>query len=232
MFLPYDYESYTFEQIKESLFLGKIKINKVDIKGETLLCYCSKMGYETLVKIILENPEVDVNLGNDCNTTPLINACMNEHLNIIKLLLDMPKIDINLSDEFGMTPLASATITGNKEIIDILKKKGAHVDHTPITASKLGLVDELKKSIRVSGCDVNMRDEFDRTALHWATNNGHLEAVKILLDNGAKLFIKDEDDNQPLDLARDENIKCLLIEKIYNIKKSKNIREKIPLPHN
>lgn len=37
---------------------------------------------------------------------------------------------------------------------------------------------------------VNRRNEQGNTALHWAAYNGHLEAVKVLLDAGADMWIK------------------------------------------
>ena len=49
--------------------------------------------------------------------------------------------------------------------------------------------------------DPNSRDVDDQTALHLAAMNGHLEAVRLLLDHGADLEVRDEDGRTPLDLA-------------------------------
>mmetsp|Transcript_20032 Transcript_20032/g.49828 ORF Transcript_20032/g.49828 Transcript_20032/m.49828 type:complete len:171 (-) Transcript_20032:1901-2413(-) len=46
-------------------------------------------------------------------------------------------------------------------------------------------------SLVARGADVNARDKGNWTALHLATRNGHLEAMRILLDEGAELAVQD-----------------------------------------
>ena len=40
---------------------------------------------------------------------------------------------------------------------------------------------EVVKCLVEKGAEVNMKDNYDETALHYATDNGHLEVVKYLL---------------------------------------------------
>ncbi|KDN51501.1 hypothetical protein RSAG8_00046, partial [Rhizoctonia solani AG-8 WAC10335] len=48
---------------------------------------------------------------------------------------------------------------------------------------------------------VNSRDEFEYTPLHLATDRGHLEAVRLLLDKGADALLKDQDGDTSLEIA-------------------------------
>ncbi|GAA5879014.1 hypothetical protein JCM3774_004468 [Rhodotorula dairenensis] len=52
------------------------------------------------------------------------------------------------------------------------------------------------------GTDLDARDSYGYTALHLATDRGHVEAVKALLAAGADKSIPDEDGNSALDLAQ------------------------------
>lgn len=47
----------------------------------------------------------------------------------------------------------------------------------------------------------NMADVCDQTALHYAAAHGFLQAVKLLLHNGASASVKDEHNRSPLHLA-------------------------------
>lgn len=44
-------------------------------------------------------------------------------------------------------------------------------------------------------------NEFGNTGLHWAALGGHLETVKLLMDNGASPAIANDKNYVPLDLA-------------------------------
>ncbi|CUA72433.1 hypothetical protein RSOLAG22IIIB_01102 [Rhizoctonia solani] len=48
---------------------------------------------------------------------------------------------------------------------------------------------------------VNSRDEFEYTPLHLATDRGHLEVVRLLLDRGADASLKDQDGDTSLEIA-------------------------------
>ncbi|GEM_PF-5317518 len=89
-------------------------------------------------------------------------------------------------------------------------------------AVKNGDTEKLKSLLKEK-VNVNRIGEDGYTALHHAVDEEDLEAIRILLDNGADLFLKDDDDWTPWDLssyAKNKEILNLLTSE--HSKRSKN----------
>ena len=56
-------------------------------------------------------------------------------------------------------------------------------------AAETGNIAELQSQI--SNFDINAKGSYDRTALYYAVQNGHLDAVKLLLTHNADVSIPD-----------------------------------------
>lgn len=86
---------------------------------------------------------------------------------------------------------------------------------TIYSAAVLGEVDLLTKHIsRLVGQSLDIPDESGMTALHWASLYGHVDAVQVLLDNGADLDRLNDGLNSALMIACScghENVALLLI---------------------
>ncbi|PQE15343.1 Ankyrin repeat domain-containing 52 protein [Rutstroemia sp. NJR-2017a WRK4] len=98
-------------------------------------------------------------------------------------------------------------------------------------ASRLGIYDTVLNIIQKSNQDINHVDKLQRTALQSASNNGHLEVVKLLLENGADLSAADNDGETPLNAASDSGhleVVKLLLEKGTDLSVS-DINEWTPL---
>ncbi|XP_070541535.1 ankyrin repeat and SOCS box protein 7-like [Ptychodera flava] len=96
--------------------------------------------------------------------------------------------------------LVEETKKGNAEAVKSLLQKGAMVDATSYTkalfyasenymsplmhAANLGYEDVVKVLLE-KGANPNLRDRFDVTAAHWASEKGHAKCLKLLLDSGA-----------------------------------------------
>jgi uncharacterized protein len=51
--------------------------------------------------------------------------------------------------------------------------------------------------------EVNAQDDYENTSLTRAAESGHLEVVRLLLENGANPNLRDEFDKTPLELAEE-----------------------------
>ena len=77
-------------------------------------------------------------------------------------------------------------------------------------AGQLGQIS-LLEAMLVDGLDVNEPDALGRTLLHWAVENAHLEAVTLLLKNGADQNLRDRDGRTARDIAQSANDSSLLV---------------------
>ncbi|KAI8906913.1 ankyrin repeat protein, partial [Gorgonomyces haynaldii] len=64
-----------------------------------------------------------------------------------------------------------------------------------------GNLRQIRDMIR-SGVDINQKDTFGMTALHYAAEEGHLEIVRLLLQKGALASVSNHGET-PLQLAQD-----------------------------
>ena len=73
----------------------------------------------------------------------------------------------------------------------------------------------------INGVDVNEKNIKGDTPLHCASYYGNLESILLLLNRGANIYLKNNDNKSSLDILYEndnENIKNLI--KNYNVKKS------------
>ena len=93
-------------------------------------------------------------------------------------------------------------------------------------AAKHGHIDDVK-AFTMYNTDVNLHvsDEFDKTPLHVAAENGHNEVVKHLVKKGADVNAKDEDNWTPIHYAvmnGHNEVVQLLIEKEADVNAKDN----------
>ncbi len=123
-------------------------------------------------------------------------------------------------DRWGATPLSDASLLGLTEIEKYLKTKGGKPGKTVIyhEVNQTTSLDEFRliyaayygdlfmlKILFNIGVGINGQDYDARSALHLASSEGKLEAVKFLVENGANINIKDSRGSIPLDDAIREN---------------------------
>lgn len=125
---------------------------------------------------------------------------------VFLVLLAGCKTDIYSADEHGNTQLHQAVVQDNIYRVQLLLKRGAHVNiqndqgKTPLHFAFKGDV-EIVDALLFKKAQVNIRDTKGNTPLHIAAIEGNFEAIQMLLEAGAKKRLHNNDGYTPVDLA-------------------------------
>jgi ankyrin repeat protein len=189
--------------------------NLRDYGGKTVLMWASTRNHGN-VNIVSEllKAGADVNLRDDASPegfTPLICAVIGNYVDIVYLLL-ANGADVNLATHHEVTPLQHACRIGNPEIVKLLLKAGADVNHpgyekfdgSPLTTAAAYGYKEIVSILLEAGADPNMTDQKGQTALVAAAKNNNIEIVRVLLKAGADPSIKDKKGRSVYDLSSDD----------------------------
>ncbi len=92
------------------------------------------------------------------------------------------------------------------KIAELLRKNGAKTGAQlrglkgadAWAAARAGDVDSLKKYVK-AGADIQKKDQFSTTPLHWAVSLGRVDAAKYLLSQGAEVNVSNQEGKTPLD---------------------------------
>lgn len=107
-------------------------------------------------------------------TRLFLEAVQTNDIDTVKRLI---RQEIDLNPPLDISPLAEAARSGRLEIIKLLMKGGANINHQ---------MEE---------------DGENETALMWAARHGQLEAVKLLVEKGADVNIKNSYQETALSIA-------------------------------
>lgn len=149
-----------------------------------------------------------INAADAAGQTPLMLVVQNRRHGVLKCLVEDLGANVNAQDLAGRTPLFFAAINDDGAMGRFLLDHGA----SPGLMAKLTW--DLKKKTRDKGCTplmaacvknhhafagatlmcsssmqetINMRGEWDNTALHWAAKGLSLECIKMLIDCNADI---------------------------------------------
>jgi ankyrin repeat protein len=145
--------------------------------------------------------------------TPLMLACQEGKSRVARILLQhMGAQALEETDANGRTALHSAASWGHEKTVALLLKEGAPVNSrmidgaTPhMLACQGGHLRVVRVLLHHMGAQaLHQRDDHGKTALHWAVEKGHHEAVKLLLLAGADPTITDNEGRTPRALAEGE----------------------------
>ncbi|XP_061171192.1 transient receptor potential cation channel subfamily A member 1 homolog isoform X1 [Saccostrea echinata] len=168
----------------------------------------AKAGDIRCVKLLVRN-HARIDALNDEMATPLHIAAGFNHKDVVEFLIEM-KAPMEKRDRDNYTPLLMAAYSGHAESLDALLKKGADyeaVDKNDKTAVYLAAEEDKLEALKTMLAYPDVRrlvdvgDRYDNHPLHIAAQEGYLGIVRCLIENGADLDCKNEEEQTPLHLA-------------------------------
>ena len=210
-------------------------VNEVNNFTETSLHLASKNKTgpidRNIVKLLLDNG-ADIHALNcagqkaaDQKDSPLHDAAAKGDVKAIDALLKL-KNNVNVRNIYGKTPIFEAVSFRGIEpgIIRALTASGADVtlgdavENTPLHESVLSGNISIVRLLLNAGAQVNKQDAKGDTALHCAVKCGYRKAfksytaiVKVLIDSGADLSLKNNEDKIAADYAKLDSIKKFFV---------------------
>ncbi|KAL8710674.1 MAG: hypothetical protein Q9225_007244 [Loekoesia sp. 1 TL-2023] len=176
----------------------------------TNLSAASCFGLSTVVKLLLEQGDVEINSIGIDGRTPLSYAAENGFEAVVELLLAREDIQTNLEDFDGVPPLSYAITSRNEAGVRLLlaredlqtNVRDKHGD-TPLSlAINIGEKEIIRLLLAREDLQTNLRDNHGRTPLSYAAEMGDNDVVSILLANeGVQTVLRDDDGRTPLSYA-------------------------------
>ncbi|CAE8736524.1 unnamed protein product, partial [Polarella glacialis] len=143
--------------------------------------------------------------------TALHLACSEGKLPVVRRLVEELGSEINVVDQWGGTPLDDAIRCGFKPVCEFLVSKGGIIGKTAFAADDAGILCEAGakgnlnclRGLARRKVDMNLADYDKRTAIHLASSEGKLKAVKCLIEElKADPNVYDRFGGTPLDDAQ------------------------------
>jgi ankyrin repeat protein len=135
----------------------------------------------------------------------LLLAIREKSLKVTEFLIKNPKIDVDLSNQNGETPLMIASIEGDLPVVQVLVlQKHAMIDHigwTPLHYACAKGHLEVARFLIANGAVVDSLSPGDTTPLMMAVQSGNEYLVKLLLDKGANLQLRNAAGFSAIDIA-------------------------------
>lgn len=203
--------------VKLLLKRAELNVNKQDPNGQTALFFATRyydppsMERLSIVDILLQRPEIDLDLPEKTGLSPLHLAVRKELYEIVGRLLTRGADPMLKDGHGGGTAILRAIDSGNIAIVELLLK---HVGERDLAQC----VDDDGRSLLHGACaqgepklvrllkernlDPNALDRNGLTLLHEASRCGKVEVARILLEElGAEPNIQDNFGRTPFTLA-------------------------------
>ena len=207
-------------QVVKVLLENGAEVDANDSHGYTPLYYAiwsdiwsddeEETSVETVKALISGGADVNKRPADDKDYSPLVYAIWQGHKGNVEIILDAGA-DLNTKDEKGYTPLYWAAFSSAKDVFDLILSRKDYPNTVYLAACK-GDLDRVTTLIE-GGTDVNAKDEFGCTPLHWAALADSPEVADFLIAKGADLNVRDGYSLTPLMNARALPVVELLIAK-------------------
>jgi len=210
----------TWTPLAEAAYRGHSEIVKVLLSNGaevdkadgyyTPLYYAIWSDDNATVKALIEaGTNVNI-LPHEKDYPPVAYAIWQAHVDNVKTLLDAGAT-LDRKDRDGCTPLYWAAFSSSKEVFDLILARGNY-DDTVYLAARRGELEKVKAFIE-DGANVNAKDAFGCTLLHWAVLADSPEVAEFLIAKEADLNVKDNTGSTALAVANGLTMVKLLVSK-------------------
>jgi hypothetical protein len=172
------------------------------------LLSAAKAGDLTQVQTLVAGGDVDINVVDSFQTSPLMMAVDNRHLAVAEFLLQHGA-DVHLDNKFGYTPLMQAVMRNDASMVRLLLDKGARIDqknyYTELTPLMMAVDNgfvELVELLISRHADLNLQDGRGDTALMHAIAARQSKIAQRLTQAGADTTLKDKQGQTAKDLVK------------------------------
>lgn len=183
----------------EVLLASGANVNSLDYLGETLIHYATQGNCTELIELLFKY-NVDPDIKNSKNETPLIYAICFKRIEIMKRLINLG-VDVNNIDKTSMRTPFNLACTKSFEILQYLLESGADIDEvnkeglSPLLsvlkrgwAAFVNNVELLVEFLLNYGASVNVLSPFGENVL---TIDYRKQCYKVIMQHIAKLLVLD-----------------------------------------
>jgi ankyrin repeat protein len=180
--------------------------------GDSILHTMAIYGYNELINEMLNHSAELASVSNNSMRYPIHAAILNGQHECTKILSTIPGVE-KLIDSKGRNALHYAAKYGDASMVSICLKSTISknsVDsrqQTPLMLAAIAKNSSAVKELIDSGVQVNMTDDVNRSALHYAVEFGDIASLKLLLASpDININIRDNDAHHPLDLIQEGSL--------------------------
>ena len=174
----------------KTLLQQHVDVNAVQPDGATALAWAAHWDDLESAELLIR-AGANVNIANEYGVAPLTLACTNGSAAMVEKLL-LAGANSNVALPTGETALMTCSRTGNVDAVKALLSHGADVNAAEPRRGQNALMwaleqrhTDVAQALIDHAADVNARSEGGFTPLLFASRQGDLEAVRILLAAGA-----------------------------------------------
>jgi ankyrin repeat protein len=161
-----------------------------------------------LVRMLVDR-QANVNMRNSDGVTPLHCAIVNDHEEIVTILVLNGNADLNIRDNDGNTAFLKVCAAGNERLVRMFlstgradtntrSNDGSSCLHWAFRNNRKSIVKILTLELH---CDPNFRTNDGAAPLHWAFRSDYEENIRILLNAGADVNLRNAHGSTPLHCA-------------------------------